>query len=76
MILGNTQVEGLDYIETFAPIAKIVTVRTLLSMAVARKWEIHQMDVHNTFLYGDLHEEVYMKLALGFSKGHERKEGV
>ena len=64
VILGNNQVEGLDYNETFAPIAKMVTVRTFLAVAAAaaKSWELHQMDVHNAFLHGDLEEEVYMKM--------------
>lgn len=73
VILGNTQVEGVYYHETFAPLAKKVTIWTLLSVAAARKWVIHQMHVHNAFFRGDLHEEVYMKLPPGFSRGHERK---
>lgn len=71
VILVNTQVEGLDYTETFVPVAKMVTVCTFLSVVVARKWAIHQMDVHNAFLHGDLHEDVYMKLPPSFSHGHE-----
>lgn len=54
MILGNNQIEGIDYSETFAPVVKMVTVRTFLSVAAAKGWELHQMDVHNAFLYGDL----------------------
>ena len=62
MILGNHQIEGIDYTETFAPIAKMVTVKTFLAVAAAQNWEIHQMDVHNALLHGDLQEEMYMKL--------------
>ncbi|XP_019439031.1 PREDICTED: uncharacterized protein LOC109344732 [Lupinus angustifolius] len=50
----------MDYEETFAPVANMTTIRTLIAIASVRQWHISQMDVKNAFLNGDLHEEIYM----------------
>ena len=53
---GFSKVEGIDYTETFSPVAKMNSIRLVLSLAASFKWEVHQMDVKSTFLHGDLHE--------------------
>eukprot|EP00253_Pinus_taeda_P003400 PITA_03400 len=63
---GFSQVEGIDYTETFSPVAKMNSIRLVFSLAASLKWEVHQMDVKSAFLHGDLHEEIYMEQPIGF----------
>ena len=57
---GFKQKEGIDYFDTYAPVARITSIRVLFALASTYKLYIHQMDVKTTFLNGDLDEEIYM----------------
>eukprot|EP00253_Pinus_taeda_P020995 PITA_20995 len=63
---GFSQVEGIDYTQTFSPVAKINSISLVLSLSSAFKWEVHHMDVKSAFLHGELHEEIYMEQPTGF----------
>nr|GEX71791.1 ribonuclease H-like domain-containing protein [Tanacetum cinerariifolium] len=62
----NIMLEGVDFDETFSPVVKPGTIRTVLSLACSLHWPVHQLDVKNAFLHGDLSETIYMHQPLGF----------
>ncbi|KAF8651260.1 hypothetical protein HU200_063510 [Digitaria exilis] len=57
---------GLDFDQTFSPVVKPATIRTVLHLAAARDWPVHQLDVKNAFLHGDLTEQVFCQQPTGF----------
>jgi len=63
--LGNRQQYGVDYQDTFAPVAMITAVRTPLVVTAMKGWQACQTDVSNVFLHGDLEEGFYMILSQG-----------
>eukprot|EP00253_Pinus_taeda_P011468 PITA_11468 len=77
---GYSQVPGIDFGDLFSPVAKVTSIRLLLSVAAAFDFEVEQMDVKTTFLHGDLEEEMYMKQPEGFavkvSKTQEEEEDM
>ena len=68
---GYTQVEGIDFDETFAPVARLESIRLLLAVACCLKVKLYQMDVKSAFLNGFLSEEVYVEQPAGFQDPHK-----
>ena len=63
---GYAQTYGVDYSDTFSPVAKLTFVRLFISLDASYDWDLHQLDIKNVFLHGDLQEEVYMEQPSGF----------
>jgi hypothetical protein len=57
---GYSQVHGIDYTETFAPVAKMDSIRLVLAIVASRRWEVHHLDVKSAFLHGYIKEDIYM----------------
>ena len=72
---GYTQTYGVDYSETFSPVAKLDTLRVLFTIAANLDWPLYQFDVKNVFLHGEVQEEVYMEAPLGFTSEFSENEG-
>eukprot|EP00253_Pinus_taeda_P027830 PITA_27830 len=68
---GYSQKEGIDFEETFSPVAKLNTIRLIIALATKHHWKIHQLDVKSAFLNGDLKQEVYLVQPEGFVKKGE-----
>ena len=75
MARGFSQKEGIDYEETFVPIARCTSIKSVLALAAVMKWKIHQMDVKTTFLNGVVEEEEYVKQPLRLET-HDRQTHV
>ena len=71
---GFSQAYGLDYHETFSPVARLSSIRVLFSIALDQSWPLHQLDVSNAFLYGDLDEQVFMEQPPGYVAQGESSE--
>lgn len=67
------EIEGVDYRETFAPVAKLTIFCMLLKFASLRGWHLHQLDMNNVFLHGDLYEDAYRSSPSRFGRKGEAR---
>ena len=58
---GYAQTYGVNYSNTFSPVAKLTSIRLFISLTTTHGWDLHQLDIKNVFFHGDLAEEVYME---------------
>lgn len=63
---GFHQTTNIDYSETFSLVAKLITIRVLFTLTIAKGWDLHQIDINNAFLHELLNETVFMKQPIGF----------
>ena len=75
MARGFSQKEGIDYVETFAHVARYTSIRAIMALATKLRWKLHQMDLKTAFLNGVVEEEVYVEQPLRF-KTHDRETRV
>jgi hypothetical protein len=69
---GFSQVQGVDFNETFAPIANFISIQCIVVLRITLDLEMHQIDMKTAFVKGDLEEEIYMEQPSGFvQRGHE-----
>ena len=76
MARGFSQIYGVDYLDTYAPVVKLASIRILLAIAAIYGLEIHQMDIMTAFLAGDLEEEIFMEQPEGFEVGTKEDDLV
>ena len=74
VVKGYKKQQGRDYEETFAPVARMETIQTMLSITAQKKWKVYQMDVKSALLNGVVKEEVYVEQPPGYEiEGQEHK---
>jgi hypothetical protein len=69
---GFSQIEGVDYGESFAPVAKYTSIQSIIALASSMGWKLHHMDVNTSFLNGEIEEEVYIEQSEGFIIHNEK----
>ena len=68
MARGDKQIKGKDFKHTFSPVARFTTIRVIITLAAAKQWHLHQLDINDAFLHGYINEEIYMSPTPGYTK--------